>query len=269
MLPAESSKLDPLSDEYVCFARAVCSNTKHEDYPVQRIGSGVVVAYEGDFYLMTARHVFSNNHASPTDVVVPLGKTGVTWWPTNACMHLDATQPFDDDNTFADLAVYSMETSQDVRSAITEYDYLPFPSQLELTPNQQLFAFGYPDVGSELDIEGRKLIATLTMVEGNYIGKTQFTGLHVFESEHLKKINPNGMSGGPVTIVDHLRIGRHLLAGILIQGGGNSGRLHFVHASMLLEALRFAIPQLRELRINGPFVNDCKQIDVPFNLLPS
>jgi hypothetical protein len=32
--------------------RAVCSNTKHEDYPVQRIGSGVVVAYEGNSFLM-------------------------------------------------------------------------------------------------------------------------------------------------------------------------------------------------------------------------
>jgi hypothetical protein len=256
MLPAGNSKLDPLSDEYVRFARAVCSNTKHEDYPVQRIGSGVVVAYEGEFYLITARHVFSNNHASPTDVVVPLGKTGVTWWPTNACMHLDATQTFVDDNTFADLAVYSMETSQDVRSSITEYDYLPFPSQLELKPNQQLFAFGYPDLGSELDIEGRKLVATLTMVEGVYIDKTSYTGLHVFESEYLKEMNPNGMSGGPVTSMDHRRIGRHLLAGIIIQGGGSSGRFHFVDAKMLREALLFSIPRLRELRENGPFVND-------------
>jgi hypothetical protein len=127
---------------------------------------------------------------------------------------------------------------------------------LELKPNQQLFAFGYPDLGSELDIEGRKLVATLTMVEGVYIDKTSYTGLHVFESEYLKEMNPNGMSGGPVTSMDHRRIGRHLLAGIIIQGGGSSGRFHFVDAKMLREALLFSIPRLRELRENGPFVND-------------
>lgn len=256
MLPAENSKLDPLSDEYVRFARVVCTNTKNKDYPVQRIGSGVVVAYDGDFYLMTARHVFSNNHACPTGVVVPLGKTGVTWWPTNACMHLEATAPFDDDDTFADLAVYSMDATQDVRSSLTEFDYLPFPAQLELTPNQQLFAFGYPDVGSELDIDGRNLVSTLIMVEGVYGGISSFKGLHVLESETLKEIDPNGMSGGPVTILDHQKIGRHLLAGIIIQGGRGSGRFHFVESMYLLEALQFSIPRLRELRVNGPFEND-------------
>ena len=214
------------------------------------------MACEGDFYLVTARHVFTNTDATPTSVVVPLSYAGVAWWPTNACIHLDATSPFADDSTFADLAIYSMEMTETVRSQISEFDYLPFPVRLHLAPKQQLFAFGYPDEGSALDIEGRRLVSTLTMFEGVYGGKTSYTGIHVFESEHLNDVDPNGMSGGPVTILDHQRIGRHLLAGLIVQGGKHSGKLHFVDAGMLLEALRFTIPQLRELRVKGPFVND-------------
>jgi hypothetical protein len=253
---SESAKLDPLSDQYVGFTRVVCSHTNNEEYPIQRIGSGVVVAYEGDFFLVTARHVFSNNHANPNSVVVPLLQNGIIWWPTNACMHLDAATPFAEDATFADLAVYSMDTTETVRSHISEFDYLPFPAPLELIANQQMYAFGYPDVGSELDYEGRQIVSTLTMIEGVYGGATSSMGLHVFKSDSFEGLDPNGMSGGPVTIVDPFKIGRHLLAGIIIQGGSNSGRLHFVDSKFLQEALRFAIPRLHELRVNGPFAND-------------
>lgn len=200
-MPVESTTFDPLSDEYVRFARMVCASTDHEEYPLQRIGSGAVVACDGDFYLLTARHVFLNNHASPIGVVVPFNQTGVEWWPSNACVHLGATAPFADDDTFADLAIYSLETPEIVRAQISEFDFLPPPAPWEFVSSQQLFSFGYPDIESELDLEGRRFVSTLTAIEGIYGGTTRHRGLHVFESAYLQGRDPNGLSGGPVTIL--------------------------------------------------------------------
>lgn len=99
---------------------------------------------------------------------------------------------------------------------LTSGTYLPPPAALELISTQQLFAFGYPDIESELDDENRRFVSTLTAIEGNYGGVTNHTGLHVFESEYLQGRDPNGLSGGPVTILDPRRVGRHLLAGIIV-----------------------------------------------------
>ena len=244
---------DPLSTNYVRFFRSVYSCTEDSEYPVQRLGSGTVVAYEGEFYLITARHLFENIATNPTKVIVSFPTSGTDWWPTDACMHLDVSSLFADDNTFGDLAVYSLYTEACLRSSISDHDFLPFPCATHFEAGLILYAFGYPDVEFDMDLDRRQHILTAVLVEGLYGGQTNFRGIHKFTSAHLPT-DSNGMSGGPVTYLDNGRMGRHLLAGIIVQGGEEL--LHFIDANMVREALLFSIPRLRELRRNGPFLTE-------------
>lgn len=249
-----SSIIDPLATEYVRFARLVCSTTGDEDHPIQRLGSGVVIMIEGDYYLLTARHIFTNNQANPHGVVIPFMDNAMSWWSTNACVHLGATEPYTDDDTYGDLAVYSLETPPNYEDKLCKHDYLPIPGALHLESNSPLFAFGYPDEGSDLDPELRILGTTLNMIKGAYTGSTNYTGIHTFHSEHLGGITPNGMSGGPITTLDPNQIGRHLLVGIIVQSSDCSVVLHFIGLDMIKNALEYAIPKLRRLRTEGPFI---------------
>jgi hypothetical protein len=246
--------LDPLNDGYLRFARLVCVNTGDKMFPVQRIGSGVTVSYDGEFYLITARHVITNNTKNNNSVVVPQLSSGGSWWSTNAVIHLEASPLFEMDNAFGDLAVFSMLSGNENKILIDEYDYLSTLHCCDLSHSQPLFAHGYPDVGSSIDIDGRFIGSTLFSFEGLYDGDSSSMGVGVFKSEDLKDIDVNGMSGGPVTCLDYSRIGKHLLAGIIISGGVGSGVLHFIHASMLVRALEYAVPELRRLRVHGPFI---------------
>lgn len=232
----------------------VCVNTGDSTFPVQRIGSGVMISYEGEFYLITARHVITNNTSNNNSVVVPHLSRGGKWWPTNAVIQLDASILFEDDNAFGDLAVFSMAMDNKNKPSIDEFDYLPAMRCCDLINGQIIFAHGYPDIGSNFDGVGRVIESTLYSFEGVYGGDSSSMGVGIFRSESLLEKDVNGMSGGPVTCLDYSRIGRHLLAGLIITGGLRSGVLHFIHSSMLIRALEFAVPQLRRLRVDGPFI---------------
>ncbi len=141
-----------------------------------------------------------------------------TWWPTNACILLEATQPHADDNTYADLAVFSLSCDRQYIARISEHDYLSVVAPKPAAIGAPIYAFGYPDLEAGIDLDNRNLTATLHMMEGIYDGRASEQGMHIFKSDYLSQIDPNGMSGGPVTALDYTRIGRHLL---LIQHGGN------------------------------------------------
>ncbi len=241
------SVLDPLNNLYTRFTRSVYSSTGDKQYPLQRAGSGTIIAYQGDFYLVTARHIFENNQADPKSVFVSFAETGIKWWPTNACIHLEASEEFADDNTFGDLAIYSLDTSETTRSTISDHEFLPFPSDVNLSQEIPLYAFGYPDAEVEIDLNRNQHILTAVTVEGFYSGPTKSLGIHLFESPDLPP-NLNGMSGGPITYLDNTKIGRHLLAGIIVQGGCQ--RLHFIGADMVRKALLSFLPDFRYLREN-------------------
>jgi hypothetical protein len=149
-----------------------------------------------------------------------------------------------DDNTFSDFALYQLHTTRDINSIISEYDYLPFPAEVTFPYKKQLFAFGFRDAECDFDLDKRQHLLTEVAVEGWYAGATDYLGIHAFESPHLST-SQNGMSGGPITYLDTSRIGRHLLAGMIVQAGGQ--KLHFIDACMLRKALLYAVPRLRNL----------------------
>jgi hypothetical protein len=197
-----------------------------------------VIACDGTFFLITARHVFTNQNADPTEIVISFPDSGSTFWPTTACVHLEAAEAFTADNTFGDFALYELEASREINSLMTEHDFLPFPVDANFSIGAPLFAFGFPDVENDLDLENRQHLFTAVAVEGWYAGATGYRGIHVFESPHLST-SQNGMSGGPITYLDNTRIGRHLLAGLIVQGGDR--RLRFIEAKMVRSALYYAL----------------------------
>lgn len=230
--------LDPLSKKYVRFVRSVCAVTGDTEFPVRRLGSGFVVAHMGCFYFVTARHTLTNLDVDPRDIVISLPDSGTSYWPTTSFVLMEANTPYEDDNTYADVAICKLATWDQVGRSILENEYLSFPKRLDFTERMPLFAFGFPDVEYELDLEGRQHLLTLVAIEGEYAGKTSQLGIHTFRSKHLPS-EPNGMSGGPVTCLDPSRIGHHLLAGMIVQGSGE--QLHFIEAHMIAEALVYAV----------------------------
>ncbi|MBL9131885.1 MAG: trypsin-like peptidase domain-containing protein, partial [Verrucomicrobiaceae bacterium] len=194
-------QIDPLSNQYVRFARAVFEATDDSNFPTRRLGSGTIIAWNGSFLLLTARHVVTNLDADPTAIVVSYPDSRTSYWPTLAYVHLEVAPPFANDNTFGDLALYKMNVSQDINSIMLEHDYLPFPEEVTFSKGAPLFAFGFPDVEYDIDLDNKQHILTEVAVEECYAGATAYRGVHVFESTHLQA-SQNGMSGGPVTYLD-------------------------------------------------------------------
>jgi hypothetical protein len=211
------------------------------------------VASNGNFYLLTAHHIFNNNDANPTGIVVSCNESGV-WWSTNACIHLDAESGFSEDNSFSDVAVYSLETSSMMVRTIGDFDFLPFPKEDIFPLAYPMYASGFPDQEADVDLDLQRFVLTMVPIEGEYAGATSLRGIHVFKSKQLMNLNPGGMSGGPITVLDSARLGHHLLVGLIMQGGGNDF-LHFLGADFIVEALRFSIPRLLQIRQIGPIVD--------------
>lgn len=240
--------LDPLDPRRVRFARVVCVNTGDPNFPIRRLGSGVVVSFEGEFFLLTARHVFENNDGEPRETVIPLLNGARDWWPTNAVIYLDAVENFAEDDAFGDLAVFSLDHDRRYLTCLQEHDSVPLGQFQDDGLHTPLFVLGHPDVGASLNLDEQTLESTLHTIEGEYGGPSCDFGLHIFKSDYLRGADPNGLSGSPVTMLDLSRVGRHLLAGLVLRGGANSGVLRFIGPSLLQEAMRYAVPRLRRLR---------------------
>lgn len=235
--------MDPLADDKFRFVRFVSARTGVPDFPLHHIGSGFTFLAADTVCLVTARHVIDNNQADPLGVVLPPLDGSTKWWASNACVHLESGDDYKDDNAYADLALYSMHTPPSLRRHLNEHDFLTIPKGLRLAENTPLLAFGYK---AELDLEGQRLIGDRFDIEGTYAGATGFRGLHTFHSQHLQSIDPNGLSGGPVTV--QMSDGSYVLVGIIVQGSSASGKLHFVTAEWVIGALEFALPGLFEKR---------------------
>lgn len=237
---------DPLDPRYTRFVRAVFAYTGEDAFPVNRLGSGTVIACEGDFYMLTARHVLTNQGADPTSIMVSFPESGEQYWPAIGCLHLMAASGFEADDAYSDIAIYKLRSTRDLRSFISDNDFLPFPVEQKFSAGAPLYAFGFPDEACSFDPEGHRYnhIVTSAGFEGHYEGATPYRGLHTFSSSVLLP-SQNGMSGGCVTCLDTSRVGRHLFAGLIVQGGGQ--RLQFIDARSVIGALNFSLPDLRKM----------------------
>lgn len=231
-------ELDPMSPKYLRFVRAVLEHNEGTEYSVSRLGSGIVIVHEGAFYLVTARHVVTQRGTDPTKIMATFPESGINSWQTVACVHLEAADGYQDDNAFGDVAVYRLQEDRAIVSSVSDFDFLPFPKEMQLAQGTPLYATGFPDQECDIDLDKRQHLLTVAAVEGWYEGATPYRGLHVFRSSSFP-LSQNGMSGGAITCLDPNRVGRHVLMGLIVQGGYQ--KLHFIDAKTVGEAVRYAM----------------------------
>ncbi len=248
---------DPLAPEHLRFCRPVLAETDHSDFPLQRPGSGFVVAYKGHYFLFSAKHVFSNMGADAKRVWIPQTLSDFRPWVVKEFTLPEARHPIGGSSLHADLALFWLDPTPGQNGTIGSRDFIGIDHALGIRPGlplyesgRLLFASGFPDsfeatkTHSHIDYEEERIHTDLVPIEGEYAGPTADFGIHRFKSIHMRGSNPNGMSGGPVTTIDVSKIGSHQLVGMIIQGSEGHNELLFIEASLLADLILSIIPKL-------------------------
>jgi hypothetical protein len=243
----DNMNFDPLSPKFLRFNRPVAAETGSLDYPSQRIGSGFVGRYEGHYFFLTSRHCFANNNADAARPAIPLTWDDHRPWPVNEYTLAEAADRYADDNAFGDIALYWLKPDITRDAEFGGHDFLPLKEHPSLNIGHPLYAFGFPDNECSMDLEQSLHRVTVMSVEGHYGGLASEFGLHIFNSSGLLHQDPNGFSGGPITVLDMSLEGRHQLVGMIVQGGQGTGVFRFIGSEMIIALLRDVTPRLGRL----------------------
>jgi len=234
----------PLADRSVQFIRVLCAETGDSTFPFQRLGTGVVLAFSGEYFLLTARHCFTNHNADPRRVRIPITLRDRRPWTVIEFTLPVPTPNMAPDEPYSDVALFHLDRAALQGCEFESHDFVSLidPGPIEI--GYPLFAFGFPDTLPGIDFEAEQIIADLRMIEGRYSGPSTSLGLHAFESSQLLTLEHSGFSGGAVTALDLSTVGRHLLVGLILRGGQTSGSFKFLGRDMILTLLQDVLPRL-------------------------
>ena len=254
-------EIDPLASNYLRFCRPVCAETGHDDFPFQRVGSGFIVTFNGHYFLLSTKHAFRNVGADARRTRIPMTFNDQRPWPVWAFTLTEAIAQFADDDAYADVGLFWLDSNAARTTAITDFDYLPIPRR---PPNSEdepllalghpLFAFGFPEKKKKtstkafIDDEAQMIHTDLVSVEGKYDGVTAEFGIHLFKTADMGDSDPNGFSGGPITTFDSSRIGHHRLVGMILRGGTGSGIFRFLSVNLISDLLMKITPRLANMK---------------------
>lgn len=249
-------EIDSLATAYLRFCRPVCAETGHEDFPLQRVGSGFIVSCAGHFFLLSAKHSFQNLGADAQRTIVPFTLDDWRPWPVLEFTLTESIEQLAGDNAYADVGLFWLDPEAARTAAITGFDFLAIKLGDRLNVDKPLlaighplYAFGFPDTfentSTKAFIDDANIVHTdLVAVEGRYDGITSEFGIHLFQSQDMGDSDPNGFSGGPVTTLDESHVGRHKLVGMILRGGRGSGTFRFLSVRLIADLLAHVLPRL-------------------------
>ncbi len=207
--------------------------------PINFGGSCCIVAYRGDPWIVTARHVLRARGAEPHEIRVPVeALPGVlTFFETRSCLWpVDQREP---DAEWLDLTFIRIERGQKP-FAYVDLDDEPIAELERATFDDAIRVYGYPlALDSGIDYEGRRVQLEAFGVDGAYWGATSSRFVHRATFTNFGKVTDlNGMSGGPAFYA-RPGSGEYRFAGIVITGSVLSRRMHFIDASAVVKTLRW------------------------------
>ena len=219
-----------------------------EDYPYWTKGTCFIVDYEGQLFVVTAKHVIENqmkqcpNPERLLDQVrIVYDEKSKNFFPL--CRYLRD----ESDEHIKDLAILK------VANEILKDEDKPFIKSLKLqnldnlircplsiSPNSLLIVRGYPSQISSVDYEQCKIQTKAFVIHARLSGSREKylymlnwlpKDIEIIEEELQDKFDPDGMSGSPVFSCKDFS-----LAGVLILGTRRNG--NFISARILYRMLK-------------------------------
>lgn len=210
------------------------------EYPYSTAGTVFLVGYEGHPFVITTRHSLTPDNLNP--VCVFPSDVSLRMLPLKDVFYVPETHESED---FVDLAVISVDTSRVNHSEVAQAklidlalagdEWLPFVDSAEF------FMLGFPRDHAFVDFEREELHTERMALHARYIGPSALPHLHEIQISGRHTLTTfSGFSGAPVFawVAHNAQPARPILCGMAIRGTADSGRVHFLDRSVLLDALR-------------------------------
>ena len=223
-------------------SRPVLFEQENEEYPYWGKGSSFFVSMGEQCFLVSAKHVFTNQKASPNNIRVYPDDLARQSVPFNERVNI----PDDgsDDEVFKDLYILRMDMTSFQETGDAPLHTVALKTgctdPLLIVPGDPLLAIGFPSERRLVDFDNCKISYDRFPLPGSFSGQSTF--MHCHEMTFDPSAAPSdldGMSGGPVFHTP--KGGAPRLAGVLIQGVASRGKATFISVIVLRTAILLAL----------------------------
>ncbi len=215
-----------------------------EDAPYGGLaGTGCMVRFKQDLFLITARHIVKENHLDAL-LVFPNDETNESI-PFKSCWvpHVNY-----EDSDCSDFILVRVELEKLIvaeRSVMKVLDLERASDDWRSAPHEQRFLiFGYPTEACKIEYHENRIMTTQHLMFGNFVGCSPSGFCYELEVVDFNGVTDlNGFSGSPVLSVPRV-FGNHIhpsFCGMAIRGTKESGRIHFLDIAVLRKAIEYAV----------------------------
>lgn len=210
-----------------------------DDFPYSVSGTTFLVGYEGRPYVLTTRHSLNPENLGP--ICIFPSDTSRHFIPLKDVFFV-SREDFSED--VVDLAVIAIDTSRITEAEVAQATLIDLAQVsgdwVEDAQCSEFFILGYPADHSFVDYDYEMLRTDQITLHARYIGRS-FPYLHEIEVSERHTLNTfSGFSGAPVFAwTSHTGMLAALsFCGMALRGSTESGRIHFLDRSVLLDALK-------------------------------
>lgn len=210
------------------------------EYPYSVAGTVFLVGHEGHPFVLTTRHGLTPDNLRP--ICVFPSDTSLRMLPLKDVFYVPSEHEAED---FVDLAVIAVDTSRVEHGEVAQAKLIDLSlasgDWLSSADEAEFFMLGFPRDHAFVDYERAELHTERMVLQARYVGPSALPHLHELSIVDAHSLTTfSGFSGAPVFAWVTRNGGRPrlILCGMAIRGTPESGRVHFLDRSVLLDALR-------------------------------
>jgi hypothetical protein len=211
-----------------------------EDFPYSVAGTVFLVGYEGRPYVLTTRHSLNPENIGP--ICIFPSDTSQHIIPLSDVFFVHRDEVSED---FVDLAVIGIDVSRITQAELAQATLIDLARASgdweSNSQNSDFVILGYPSDHSFVDYDEQMLRTDRVILHAKYVGPSISPHLHEIEVSEAHTLTTfSGFSGSPI-FAWASRLGvpvAPVLCGMAIRGSPESGRIHFLDRSVLLDALK-------------------------------
>lgn len=218
------------------------------EFPYSTAGTVFLVGYEKQPFIITTRHSLNPENIGP--ICIFPSDTSHRIIPLKDVFFVARD---DEPEDFVDLAVIAIDTAQISHSEVAQATLIDLALALgdwkSDLGNTDFFTLGYPEDHSFVEYDTQILHNERITLRARYIGRSIIPYLHEIKiSDQYTLSTFSGFSGSPVfAYIQRPNVAPEtILCGMVIRGSSQSGKMHFLDRSVLLDALKIKKAQLNK-----------------------
>lgn len=194
-------------------------------------GSLFVVAYRGQQFAITARHVVDGVDPAIFRLMLPESQRILPVLPGREAGDEASINNLEEEDDIFAWGVDIDKAAAGIQWWSWILDGLSRPAS-DLAPGQRLYAAGYPHFEENIDVEKFDIVENPFIASGHLASHPLVEGVYsLILDETLPDVDLDGMSGGPV----FARFGEKFhYVGMCLRGGGKPAQLHFISAEYVI-----------------------------------